>query len=514
MEALAERCPRHLNGCGPRRAGELLATIGDDAGVDYYGVGGSVEALEAEVAVLLGKPAALFLPTGTMAQQATLRIHADRRQTSNIAFHPACHLDGWAEERGYQRLHGLFGVPVGPSTEPLSLANLARLHQRLAALLIELPQRNLGGTLPSWDELEAQVDWARSQGAAVHLDGARLWEAWPFYRRRRKKSLADIAALFDTVYVSFYKGLAGLGGCCVAGERDVVDELSVWRTRHGGRLFMMWPYAASALTVVRRRLPRMPAYLRHATAIARALRGLPGIEVLPDSAAVPHDARPPRRHDRATAGAGGRDRHVGGDLHVRPPLPVRRPFLAALRALRRRCHARAEGGGDCAAVRALGAREGAMTPGETSGQGDGGGPLHPHLAQVVLDTTDARRLAEFYRELLGYRYRPGDEPPTVGEPDERGGDWLVLVDAGGGRAVAFQRVEELPEATWPSGPYPQQLHLDLTVSSLAALQAAHERALGLGARLLHDRSEDEEEPLRVYADPAGHPFCIFLAEDR
>lgn len=282
MEALAERCPRHLNGCGPRRAGELLATIGDDAGVDYYGVGGSVEALEAEVAVLLGKPAALFLPTGTMAQQATLRIHADRRQTSNIAFHPACHLDGWAEERGYQRLHGLFGVPVGPSTEPLSLANLARLHQRLAALLIELPQRNLGGTLPSWDELEAQVDWARSQGAAVHLDGARLWEAWPFYRRRRKKSLADIAALFDTVYVSFYKGLAGLGGCCVAGERDVVDELSVWRTRHGGRLFMMWPYAASALTVVRRRLPRMPAYLRHATAIARALRGLPGIEVLPD----------------------------------------------------------------------------------------------------------------------------------------------------------------------------------------------------------------------------------------
>lgn len=287
MESLAKRCTRHLNGAGPRRVANLLATIGDDAEVDYYGVGGSVEALETEVAKLLGKPAALFLPTGTMAQQATLRIHADRRQRTNIAFHPACHLDGWAEERGYQRLHGLFGIPVGPGTEPLSLESLTRVRQGLAALLIELPQRSLGGTLPAWDELQAQVDWARDHGAAVHLDGARLWEAWPFYRKTARRSLADIAALFDTVYVSFYKGLAGLGGCCVAGERDVVDELAVWRTRHGGRLFMMWPYAASALTVLRERLPRMPAYMRHAAAIAKAIRGVDGLEVLPDPPRTP-----------------------------------------------------------------------------------------------------------------------------------------------------------------------------------------------------------------------------------
>ena len=74
-------------------------------------------------------------------------------------------------------------------------------------MLLELPQRELGGTLPTWDELVAQVTWARERGAAVHLDGARLWEATPFYDQSYDKSLANIAALFDTIYVSFYKGL-------------------------------------------------------------------------------------------------------------------------------------------------------------------------------------------------------------------------------------------------------------------------------------------------------------------
>ena len=134
----------------------------------------------------------------------------------------------------------------------------------------------------------------------------------------------------------------------------------------------------------------------------------------------------------------------------------------------------------------------------------------PRLEQVVLDGTDIRALAEFYRRLLGFGYRPGDEPPAPGEPDPRGEDWLVLQNRDGAVAVAFQQVRELPEATWPSGPTPQQLHLDMTVPSASDLDAQHDRALALGARLLYDRSDDPEEPLRVYADPAGHPFCIFV----
>ena len=138
-----------------------------------------------------------------------------------------------------------------------------------------------------------------------------------------------------------------------------------------------------------------------------------------------------------------------------------------------------------------------------------GGQRVPGLRQVVLDGTDIRQLAEFYRLLLGLWYRPGDEPPPAGAPDPQGHDWLVL--RGGGVQVAFQQVASLPEATWPEGPVPQQLHLDLTVPGTAELDAQHERALALGARLLDDQSEDPDEPLRVYADPAGHPFCIFVA---
>ncbi len=128
-----------------------------------------------------------------------------------------------------------------------------------------------------------------------------------------------------------------------------------------------------------------------------------------------------------------------------------------------------------------------------------------------MDTTDARALAEFYRELLGYEYRPGDEPPPEGGPDVRGVDWLVLRHPSGGPGVAFQQVEVLPLPTWPEGPVAQQLHLDLTVPSVSELEVWHARTLALGATLLLDRSDDPEEPLRVYADPAGHPFCIFVA---
>lgn len=136
----------------------------------------------------------------------------------------------------------------------------------------------------------------------------------------------------------------------------------------------------------------------------------------------------------------------------------------------------------------------------------------PELCQVVLDCTDARSLAEFYRQLLGLHYRPGDEPPAPGEPDPMGEDWLVLRDSAGVNRMAFQQVTELPEATWPEGPRPQQLHLDLTVRTAEDLDVQHERAMDLGARLLYDRSDDGEEPLRVYADLAGHPFCIFATD--
>ncbi|TDD66337.1 VOC family protein [Jiangella aurantiaca] len=131
---------------------------------------------------------------------------------------------------------------------------------------------------------------------------------------------------------------------------------------------------------------------------------------------------------------------------------------------------------------------------------------YPSVLQTVLDTTDARGLAEFYRQLLGYVYRPGDETP-----DPAGDDWLVLLDQDGHRRLAFQQVDQLTPSTWPDGAVPQQLHLDMTVPSLEELLLQHDRVLELGGRMLFDRIDHPQEPLRVYADPSGHPFCIFVA---
>ncbi|MYT03198.1 MULTISPECIES: VOC family protein [Streptomyces] len=137
------------------------------------------------------------------------------------------------------------------------------------------------------------------------------------------------------------------------------------------------------------------------------------------------------------------------------------------------------------------------------------------LVQTVIDSTDARKLAEFYRSLLGLEYADGDEPPPAGQQDEHGRDWLVLRHPGGGPRLAFQQVERLREPDWPDGPVPQQMHLDLSVASLAELRAQHERVLTLGGSLLSNRDQpdpDDEERFRVYRDPEGHPFCIFVAE--
>ncbi len=273
---LRDKCTRFLHGHGPERAADLLATIPQDTAVDRYGDGGVVAALENQIATLLGKPAAVFVPSGTMAQQAVMRVHADRRGRPTIVFHPMCHLEQH-EGQGYRRLHRLTGRKAGDQNRLLTVADLTSIAEPVAALLIELPQRDIGGQQPSWDELCEHCAWARGAGAAVHLDGARLWESAAGYGR----APGEVASLFDTVYVSFYKGIGALPGCCVAGPEEIIAEVREWRQRMGGTLFGLWPNAASALHCLSVRLPRFPGYLERATAIAAALADVAGVRVVP-----------------------------------------------------------------------------------------------------------------------------------------------------------------------------------------------------------------------------------------
>jgi threonine aldolase len=284
-DALWDVCDRSLWGNGKRTPAQHLAEMANlDADLvdDRYGDGGVVTVLENEVRAVLDKPAAVFMPSGTMIQQIALRIHSDRRGSKVVAFHPTCHLE-LHEDKAYQRLHGLVGLTVGSRRELITLADLQRIREPVAALLLELPQREIGGQLPSWADLKTQTKWARDRGAAVHMDGARLWECGPFYDR----PLKEIAALFDTAYVSFYKGLDGTGGGMLLGDEDVIAEAREWRHRHGGTIYNMWPYAASDLAGFRLRLPRMPKYVKHARRVAAALAEIDAVEISPDPPQTP-----------------------------------------------------------------------------------------------------------------------------------------------------------------------------------------------------------------------------------
>jgi threonine aldolase len=277
---LFRRCTRFLGGHGLRRPDEVQAEIASVLGTvesDRYGEGGVVAALERETAELLGKPAAVVMPSGTMAQQSVLRIHADRIGSRVVVWHPTCHL-ALHEDQAAERLQALLPRPVGDASRLMTVADLEKVAEPYAALLVELPQREIGGQLPSWDDLGALVAIARGRGAAVHLDGARLLESLPFYER----SAAEVADLFDTVYLSLYKGLGGVAGCVLAGPECVIAQAREWRHRLGGTLFGLWPYAAAGLAGLRLRADRFPAYVAHARAIGAALRDIDDVDVVPD----------------------------------------------------------------------------------------------------------------------------------------------------------------------------------------------------------------------------------------
>jgi threonine aldolase len=275
------------------RVGDGLAALAScaadvydpDEPVDMYG-DGIVAELERRTAALLGLPAAVYFPTGTMAQQVALRCWAGRTGSRVVALHPQAHPE--VHERS--ALSVVSGLrTIHPTNRPrLPMADeVAECDEPFGTLMLELPLRDAGFVLPSWEDLVAVVEAARARDAVVHVDGARLWECAPHFGR----PLDEIAALADSVYVSFYKSLGGMAGAVLAGPESLADEARAWRHRYGGQMFQQYPAVLSALIGLERELPRLPSYVAHAKVVAAALTdalreaGVPWSRVNPP---VPH----------------------------------------------------------------------------------------------------------------------------------------------------------------------------------------------------------------------------------
>ncbi|MEU0926742.1 threonine aldolase family protein [Streptomyces malaysiensis] len=239
---------------------------GGDGWVDVYG-DGIVEELERRVAGLLGMEAAAFFPTGTMAQQIALRCWAGRTGDPVVAVHPLAHLEVH-ERDAYVTVSGLRAVRPTGEPRPPTAEEIRGVDEPFGTLALELPLRDAGFVLPAWEELVEVVEAARERDAVVHFDGARLWECTVHFGRE----LPEIAALADSVYVSFYKSLGGISGAALAGPETLVAEARAWRHRYGGQLFQQWPAALAALDGLDRELPRLPSYVAHARVVAEALR--------------------------------------------------------------------------------------------------------------------------------------------------------------------------------------------------------------------------------------------------
>lgn len=253
--------------------------VANDVTHDIYGCGTLIQEFEAKVARLLGFESALFCITGTMTQATALRLACMERGSRLVALHPSAHI--LRHERGNHQLFDHFqALQIGDLHRPWTLEELQGIPDKLGAALLELPMREIGGQCPDWDELTAIKDYCRTHNIHLHLDGARLWETAAGYGR----SVADIAAGFNTVYVSLYKGIGGMGGAMLLGDAGFIARAQEWFRRQGGNVYQRTPYVVAAAMQFDARLAAMPDYFRRTEWLYQQLRKFPLL--------VPNPARP------------------------------------------------------------------------------------------------------------------------------------------------------------------------------------------------------------------------------
>ena len=243
---------------------------------DVYGSGALLQQFEQKIAALLGFEAAVFCISGTMAQVTALRLACEDRASRLVALHPTSHILVH-EKSNYQLLGHFDALQAGDRHRPWTADDLAAIPDRLGAVAMEVPMREIGGQNPSWAEMNAIKAHCRQRGAHLHMDGARLWEAAAGFNR----SPREVAAGFDSAYVSLYKGIAGLGGAMLAGSTTFVARAAEWFRREGGNVIHRSPYVVSAAMQFDQRLAAFPRYFARTEWLYGELRAHPLIRPNP-----------------------------------------------------------------------------------------------------------------------------------------------------------------------------------------------------------------------------------------
>ena len=260
------------------RAAMAAAPVGDDV----YGEDPSVCALEERVADLLGKEAALFVPTGTMSNQVAVRLHC--RPGEEAICEASSHVYNY-EQGGYAQLSG---VPVRPVPGDCGVWKLEQLVDlirpesdmmvRTRLVTIENTHNRGAGRIQPYATVEAICRWARENSLRTHLDGARLWNAWVATGIEPKKW----ATHFDTASVCFSKGLGAPVGSALAMPATAHKEARRHRRLFGGGMRQSGILAAAALYALDHHIDRLAEDHGHARLLADGIRELGGLELVPD----------------------------------------------------------------------------------------------------------------------------------------------------------------------------------------------------------------------------------------
>jgi threonine aldolase len=251
------------------------ASVGDDV----YREDPTIERLQEMVADLLGKEAALFVPSGTMSNQLCLRTLT--HMGDEVIVHEDAHVlhyeGGSAAALSALQLRplaGPFGV-LSPESVTAAVRPVGEHFARTGAVEMENTHNRCGGTIWPLEAMKAVAAVARSRGIKVHLDGARLWNA----HKATGVPLADYAATADSVSVCFSKGLGAPVGSALAGSFEFVERARDNRKRYGGAMRQAGIIAAGAIYALEHNIERLVEDHENANTLASYLHQVPGLEI-------------------------------------------------------------------------------------------------------------------------------------------------------------------------------------------------------------------------------------------